>query len=1325
MKLKILLLFIVIVNMVYAQEPYRNLLITEARMIYGDGPDNYIEVTNMGDSDIDLGEIKFCLGRGPINNPWTDTWYSWRGWEFMIPEEVQKILKPGESYVITEAYDFLPRMNKMRIVGYEGTDRVKETGIYQYADFLIHLYEKNSSEEALYPNVKDSVTVDKDSLYFPSEGSNLMTRLHSINNGIFIQHHFMEGDSAVIDQVGNSFEKNGKNDKTPDAVAGVENATSVALLVRQSDIKQGNLDFDNARGIGLEDSEWMAVAYPEGADNYRDTWWSVGNHGDFVLDANTLESDVIGVDFAGKTLTVPWGIRRLDDIMRNMKYTPGVAWIYRLNESAEDSLMRSAQTGDKLTVYVFGETLHNATFDITVEDPAPGNNIVVPIDHRNMAGGAITNNAQSGILNWPRVTKHDNGIDTITGGGYGLPNALRVDSLLKYLEKAPNASWEIVREDGVPRPDLRNGDKLRVTAQNGDVKEYFLELQSYSPDDNADLASITWPDISLSEVYKVLNNWQGDTIPNFNPVTTNYRVQLPYDFEGIPALVAKTVDLNASFTVKRATNLEGSVEERTISFEVTAENDSVKKVYNVELVKDINPTNLLAHHAEPFLSELIFSVGVKGNIYAEICNPGNQPLDLSDYMICATNDALPVDAIIDFSDVGNWIDRYRKYVPGYKWVSEMDWAITPGILIQDLNVPTIVQPGDVFCLGKIVGDDHVLEDMEWNIPLELDVQFSDSVVGLHDTYINPWNEAVGGTPVPQSFRENFYIFKILNDSIKQGLKPANDPTDFELIEAWGMANGDKWIIGGNTATIYLNAKRKAEINIPNPENQVSFGTNMDDTEWIPVNSAYLSSLGYGEPELHYMMESDLGQHYFDNPTHYISTVTSSVYTVSKGYSWNENIKGVITGTTVADFMGNVVKADERQMLKVRSIEDGSELAMDALVSINDTLVVMSADSTNTTKYLLIVSEEGFSSDAVLTSEIYEIEITAEPKSAGDEEAGSGTVSAMEYGTTLQTLLNNITVPPGASLTIIDEKGLYVPLKRLNFDTTYVDVTVSHNIFLEVVAENGVTTIVYQLQPEVSQSTAFVLSDVYEVSQNDLLIDFVPRGTSAQVFISNLTPSLGATMLLVDKMGYERTEGQIVQDDRLIVTSPNGMVTKVYYLSMLATEYTQSTMYLAYCTSNLYAIDQVNYVVNNVDSTILISDFLSQITPSMGATAMVVDSNGNEKTSGDIDGGDMLKVTSADGTVTAMYTFGVLTGIEPSQWNQIQLYPNPTNSKINISGLESGSRIQVYNALGVKVLDVNSEDQRETISLDGKPSGLYVIIISNKNELLGRYKAVKK
>ena len=39
-----------------------------------------------------------------------------------------------------------------------------------------------------------------------------------------------------------------------------------------------------------------------------------------------------------------------------------------------------------------------------------------------------------------------------------IPFATRVDTLFKYLEKAPNASWEIVWVDGNERVDLKNGD---------------------------------------------------------------------------------------------------------------------------------------------------------------------------------------------------------------------------------------------------------------------------------------------------------------------------------------------------------------------------------------------------------------------------------------------------------------------------------------------------------------------------------------------------------------------------------------------------------------------------------------------------------------------------------------------------------------------------------------------------------------------------------------------------------------------------------------------------------------------------------------------------
>jgi hypothetical protein len=147
--------------------------------------------------------------------------------------------------------------------------------------------------------------------------------------------------------------------------------------------------------------------------------------------------------------------------MRHMVKKPGIAWSYQLNNNYGDSLYRSAQTGDKLTIYVCGNELQTETFDIVVEEPTNNANIVIPIDHSIplQAGGAATNNTQKGILGWPRVTRdgrypavfmdnpeftHESGVDTITGHWHGLPHALRTDSLLKYLEKPANANWEII-----------------------------------------------------------------------------------------------------------------------------------------------------------------------------------------------------------------------------------------------------------------------------------------------------------------------------------------------------------------------------------------------------------------------------------------------------------------------------------------------------------------------------------------------------------------------------------------------------------------------------------------------------------------------------------------------------------------------------------------------------------------------------------------------------------------------------------------------------------------------------------------------------------------
>jgi nitrous oxidase accessory protein NosD len=130
---------------------------------------------------------------------------------------------------------------------------------------------------------------------------------------------------------------------------------------------------------------------------------------------------------------------------------------------------------------------------------------------------------------------------------------------------------------------------------------------------------------------------------------------------------------------------------------------------------------------------------------------------------------------------------------------------------------------------------------------------------------------------------------------------------------------------------------------------------------------------------------------------------------------------------------------------------------------------------------------------------------------------------------------------------------------------------------------------------------------------------------------------------------------------------------------------------------------------------------------MGATAVVTDADGNEKTSGMLAQGDMVKVTSADGKIEVMYNILVnvvsskLTGVA-----QIDIYPNPTTGKLNVRGVESGNRIQVYTSTGTLIRDMQVQSNLETLSLEGQPSGIYLIVVSkNSNELLGRFKVSKK
>ncbi len=151
------------------------------------------------------------------------------------------------------------------------------------------------------------------------------------------------------------------------------------------------------------------------------------------------------------------------------------------------------------------------------------------------------------------------------------------------------------------------------------------------------------------------------------------------------------------------------------------------------------------------------------------------------------------------------------------------------------------------------------------------------------------------------------------------------------------------------------------------------------------------------------------------------------------------------------------------------------------VAANDTLTVVSADGSNTTKYYLI--DLPLDDDAVLIAKEgsgYTIAI----------DGNAGVISGIDYGVSLKEILENVEKPELATLNVIDDNGQLVSLNMVNYDTAYVDTKVSKSYLFEVIAQDG-TTINYQLEPTSLSDDAFVTSSIFGVDQEQMIISLVP------------------------------------------------------------------------------------------------------------------------------------------------------------------------------------------------------------------------------------------
>jgi hypothetical protein len=1307
-----------------AQDTIKTLIITEARLDRAE--QLYFELTNVGNEALNLSNFEFtCLdpwvnfpdtAQFPTNPPQPDA----RSIE-RLPDFV---LAPGESYVIGAVSDFTEEnyARDLARFGYSqnwGQRFLTNPKLVPLIDLRVYQYESPGGTNAFGDT--DSVsTSDIPRLNYGQAMEDWGGR-----SCFFIRHHISPTDSAVIDQVGGTFDDASGNNSNPDGgnqdVAGVTGATGNHYLMRRYDVKQGNTTF--VRGTDLSNSEWIPIPrLTPGNDGYgerlRGPLWTVGNHVNATL--ADLTSDVLDIDLVAKTIQVPWGVRNNDSIMGAFNYTPGIAWHYDMSPSYEDSAYVSVRTGDVLTLFAIGNTLDSAAMILEVIPPTASENRVVPkyIPNQNELSPYFGTYRGFGI---PYQVTDGLALDTVSE----IPFATRTDTLAKYLEKAPNASWEFVWVDGNARTDLKDGDLLRVTAEDGtSVKDYYLKVQKYREGRNADLSSITWPDIP--EFYKGLYGWVGDTIPSFASAVQNYVVQVPAAVSGIPGLVGKTADENASLTVQRATNLFGSTADRTVTFTVTAENDTTIKSYSVELVKQKADEDIQPWLGEPFISQFIFR-DHWSNTFLEIVNPGTEPLDLSNYMLSFSYALTPADAITANALPENFDNRYSKYIPGRVWADTLTWAATPGIAVQDLNVNTLVYPGDVFVLGDVGSVSQASSGggygsvAAWPAYQQTDIFLTrgpDVSATEPNIIFCPWESPANrGTTLDSWWGEHIYLFKIIGeggDSVLSGLKPATDPNDFLLLDMWGGEDNEQPTIMGTPLDQIQGFTRKPDIYLGNTEVAGSWGDTinpLETGEWIMVDRPYFNRIGVGWPMDILRVTDGLGSHFMNEVTAYKSTVTSNAYKVSQGYSMDEEIRGAITGTTVAQFLGNVNKVDEGQTLTVKS--GGVEIVGDVALTHGDSLVVKSADMTNTSMYFIEVTADGLSSDALLTSDTYTI--TAEPPQ----------VTGFEIGTLLKDVVAGVNVPAGASMNIIDANDAYVPLKTINFDTLYVDVLATSNVYFEVVAEDGATVVVYQLMPNGAATDAYVTSSIFDVDQDAQLIKLIPEGTTVPALLGNLVPATGATLVLLDKLGYERTVGMVVQDDQLVVTAADGVTTRTYYLSMLGSV----SNYLAYVVSDVYTVDQVALSISGsaVTGALTVTNFMANLIPAPLATMEVQDNTGAGKAGADmLADDDQVQVTAGNGVNMVVYTITLdHTSIQEPGLTELNIYPNPTSNQFFIEGLEPGLRIRVYNAVGMALRNIKAYNSIEQISLDDQPNGMYYITISNDEDVIGRYKVIKQ
>jgi hypothetical protein len=286
------------------------------------------------------------------------------------------------------------------------------------------------------------------------------------------------------------------------------------------------------------------------------------------------------------------------------------------------------------------------------------------------------------------------------------------------------------------------------------------------------------------------------------------------------------------------------------------------------------------------------------------------------------------------------------------------------------------------------------------------------------------------------------------------------------------------------------------------------------------------------------------------------------------------------------------------------------------------------------------------------------------------------------------------------------------------DTVMAATRVMGDMYFEVVAQNQINIIKYKLMLDISASDAWVTSNLYDVSQENLVISLVPEGVVVENFLENLVPSGNATMELLDKAGIKRDSGYVVADDILRVTSEDMSMSTDYSIRFLGAPLRT----LAFVTSEVYTVSETLMSISDIPFGTDVAAFLAGLKPAPGAIVKLLDASDNVKETGSVVTGDKVQVVAEDGETEAMYAVDVMVSARELMSETISIYPNPVSDKLFIRGVAKGSSIHLTSLTGQKVKVLVAESDPFEISLEGLAKGVYIINVTDidQNSVMFRF-----